>query len=211
MDTPHAATGEGRRGREIGLAAQVTLLWAGSRLWLALIYAGLRVLTRLPLLPAPAVVGEMWDIHHYLEIARQGYAYTPGSTAIQNVAFFPLWPMVLRLLGWIVGAGEPGNGGALGSAALPWAGSLAASLLFLAALLALARWMEGAASRRGESGDTGRRTILLTVTLLAFFPTSLYFSLPYTESLFLLLSVAAFLAWESGRWAGRRWRACCWG
>ncbi len=36
--------------------------------------------------------------------------------------------------------------------------------------------------------------------LLALFPTSLFFGAPYTESLFLLLSVGAFYAARTGRW-----------
>lgn len=183
MDTPHAAAGEGSRDRPAGLALPITLCWAGSRLWLILLYAALRLSGHgwiKPLADLPIA----WDASHYLEIARQGYAYHPGLASVQNVAFFPLWPMLLRLLGWGVGGGV-----------LPWAACLGASLLFLCALLLLARWM---------SAFAGRRQTLLTVALLAFFPTSLYFSLPYTESLFLLLSLAAFEAWGAGRW---RWAA----
>src|SRR5204862_381589 len=40
-----------------------------------------------------------------------------------------------------------------------------------------------------------------TVLLLAFAPVAFFFSAPYTESVFLLASVGAFLAARSGRWA----------
>src|SRR5207244_4101387 len=39
------------------------------------------------------------------------------------------------------------------------------------------------------------------VLLLAFAPVAFFFSAPYTESLFLVLSVGAFLAARTGRWA----------
>ena len=40
-----------------------------------------------------------------------------------------------------------------------------------------------------------------TLMLLAFFPTAFFYGIPYTESLFLLLPVAAFLAARTGHWA----------
>ena len=40
-----------------------------------------------------------------------------------------------------------------------------------------------------------------TVWLVALFPAALYFGAPYSESLFLLVSVGAFYAARTGRWA----------
>ena len=49
-----------------------------------------------------------------------------------------------------------------------------------------------------EIGERYARPVLM---LLAFFPTAFFFGIPYSESMFLLLAVAAFLAARMGRWA----------
>lgn len=49
--------------------------------------------------------------------------------------------------------------------------------------------------------ELGREIALSTLLLISFFPASLFFGIPYTESLFLLLSVGSFYAARLGRWA----------
>ncbi len=49
--------------------------------------------------------------------------------------------------------------------------------------------------------ELGRRIAGATVWLLALFPAAVYFGAPYSESLFLLVSVGAFYAARTGRWA----------
>jgi hypothetical protein len=54
--------------------------------------------------------------------------------------------------------------------------------------------------------ELGRPLARPTLLLLAVFPAALYFGAPYAESLFLALSVGAFYAARTGRWA---WAGTC--
>lgn len=125
-----------------------------------------------------------WDSLHYLAIAYDGYgesqAGLPPATA--RPAFFPLFPGAVHVLSGF--AASPG---------LVLVVAYALSLTcFMGALVLLHRLASI------ELGETYARPALM---LLAFFPTAFFFGLPYTESLFLLLAVGAFLAARSGRWA----------
>ena len=123
-----------------------------------------------------------WDSDWFLRIAEHGYSW-PSSTP----AFFPLYPFLVAGLGWVL-LGHDVLAGLVISLA---AGAAAFALLY--------RLTEG---RLGEGA--ARRTVLF----LAVAPTSLFFGAVYSESLFLLLAVAAFLAAERGRFwqAGRAGR-----
>jgi hypothetical protein len=120
-------------------------------------------------LAAPAV---RWDSLHYLDIAQHGYARAAST------AFFPLYPMLVRGLGYVLRS-DVAAGVAISLAAL------AVALVLLHRLTAL---------------ELGRRAADVTVALLAFAPLSLFFSAVYTESLFLALSVGSIYAARRGRW-----------
>ncbi len=120
-------------------------------------------------LVAPAA---RWDSVWYLVIASDGYLDD------ERAAFFPLYPLLLRLAGAVVGS--PVIGGAVVSL-----------LAFLAALYFLHRLTEL------ELGPDAARA---TVWLCALFPMSFFFSAVYSESLFLLLSVGAVYAARLRRW-----------
>ena len=121
-----------------------------------------------------------WDSVWYLAIAQGGY-----DTA-QSTAFFPLYPLLVRTL---APTGDPG--------ALLFA-SYAVSILALAGALYLLR--------RLAELELGAAAARRTVFLLALFPGALWFGVPYSESVFLLLSVGAFYAARTGRWA---WAGAC--
>jgi Mannosyltransferase (PIG-V) len=125
------------------------------------------------LLVSPAA---RWDAYWYLRIATDGYG-TPHDHA--QAAFYPLYPLLMRTGGWIVGS--PLVAGILVSLAC-----LLGALVLLHRLAAL------------ELGEAYARP---TVLLVAFFPSALFFSAVYSESLFLLVSVGAFLAARRERWA----------
>jgi hypothetical protein len=120
-------------------------------------------------LSAPAV---RWDAVWYLDIARDGY--TSGLHAV----FFPLYPLVVRAVSFVLGS-------------LIVAGVVVSCVAFLAALVAL---------RRLTEHELGARAADRTVWLMALFPASLFFSAVYAESLFLALTVGAFLSAREGRW-----------
>ncbi len=116
-----------------------------------------------------------WDSGWFLAIAHHGYAASGESTA-----FFPSYPLAMRGLGWFL----------LGHDLL--AGVLISLLASAVAFVYL--WRLGL-SLVGE--EATRRGLLY----LAIFPTSLFLIAAYSESLYLLFSVAAFEAAVSRRWA----------
>lgn len=117
-----------------------------------------------------------WDAVWYLSIAQSGYR--GGGSSLS--AFFPLYPVAVR-----AAAGELRSGAALLLTA--YAVSAAA---FVAALVLLHKLVEL------ELGPGLARPVLL---LVALWPTSFFFSAPYSESLFLALSVGVFYAARTRR------------
>jgi Mannosyltransferase (PIG-V) len=124
-----------------------------------------------------------WDAVWYLRIADSGY----GDSA-PRAAFFPLYPLLTRSVAAVAGGSE---------AALLIASYAVSLAAFLGALTLLHRLV---------SLELGRRFAAPTLLLLAVFPAALYFGAPYAESLFLLVSVGAFYAARTGRWA---WAGAC--
>ena len=132
---------------------------------------------RLHELGAAIDVWARWDSDWYLRIAESGYDW-PSSTP----AFFPLYPLLVGVLGRLLGG-------------LFLLAGLVVSLVAAAAAFALLYRL--VAARLGP--DDARRSVLY----LAVFPTSLFLGAVYGESLFLALAVATFLLAERGRigWA----------
>ena len=118
----------------------------------------------------------VWDCYWYGDIAEHGYQAHPevlnfgGPAGIANWAFFPLYPMLIGGLEKLV---------PIPSAVL---GAIVSPLLTLAAAL-LSRPLFG----------EDRRGYFLFAALLLCGPFSFYFSTLYSESLFLLLTVLAFV------------------
>jgi hypothetical protein len=112
-----------------------------------------------------------WDAVHYLSIAAQGYQGT-------EPAFFPLYPLLIRIVGHFTGNELI-------------AGLLVSNACFFFALLYLYKLLEHEYDR-----VVARRAIFY----ISIFPTAIYFSAVYTESLFLFLTVASFYYMRSQRW-----------
>lgn len=125
------------------------------------------------LLVSPAA---RWDSVWYLTIAQDGYG---DAQSHAQAAFYPLYPLAMRAGGWVVGSPL-------------MAGILISLACFLGALVLLHRLVAL------ELGEAYARPAVL---LVAFFPSALFFSAVYSESLFLLVSVGAFLAARRERWA----------
>ncbi len=117
---------------------------------------------------------ERQDALWFLRIATTGYRSADGSAA-----FFPLYPLVVRIVSGTLG-GRP-----LLAATLVSNGS------FLGALVVL---YDLTVREFGEA--VARRTLVY----LAIFPTAFFFLAPYSESLFLLLSLLAFRQARRDRW-----------
>ncbi len=118
---------------------------------------------------------EREDALWFLRLATSGYATTDGSAA-----FFPLYPQLIRIVAWLPGVGP------LGAALLISNGAFYVALVLMHAL-----------GRLEFSVETARKAVLF----LAIFPTAFFFLAPYTESTFLLLSLAAFWYARRDRWA----------
>ena len=119
-----------------------------------------------------------WDSDWYIRIAQGWYDWPSGTPA-----FFPLYPGLVGVLGRILDGHYV----------------LAGVLLSLVAGTAAAVLLDRLAADRLGAGVADR-----TVVYFALFPTSLFLSAVYSESLFILLAIATFLAAERGRlgWAG---------
>lgn len=115
-----------------------------------------------------------WDSTWFLQIADHGYG-DGGARA----AFFPLYPLAVRVAGFVTGSALVG--GVLVSVAC-----LLGALVLLHRLTALELDIPAADA---------------TVWLVALFPVSFFGSAVYSESLFLLLSVGAVYAARTDRWA----------
>lgn len=124
---------------------------------------------------ANAVVAPLarWDSGWYLQIAQGGYAHIR-----ERMAFFPLYPGLMHVLGWIVRSD-------LIAGVLISLVSLAAALALIERLVRL---------------DFGAEVAATTVVLIAFCPMAFYLSAVYTESLFLALTVGALYAARRERW-----------
>lgn len=125
---------------------------------------------------ALVTAAERQDAAWFLAIATRGYTTGDGSAA-----FFPLYPMLISAVARLPGIGP------LGAALLVSNACFAGALVMLHGLTRL----------EGMSRDVARTTVLL----VAIFPTAFFFLAPYTESTFLLLSVAAFWFARRDRWA----------
>jgi len=122
-----------------------------------------------------------WDSGWYFDIARRGYYFNPEGQS--SVAFFPLYPLLMRV------AAAPFGG----SDRAIWIAGVAISITaFVAALAVLHRLTE----RVLGDPEAARRTVLY----VAVFPFSLFFTRVYTESLFLLLTVLTIAAAYDKRW-----------
>jgi mannosyltransferase PIG-V len=123
-----------------------------------------------------------WDAVWYLQISQDGYAGGEPLPSDERAVFFPLYPLAIRAV-----AGFTGSAGA--SLIAAYVVSLAA---FLAALYLFYRLVEL---------ELGSEIARVAVLLLALSPWTMFFGAPYSESLFLLLTVGAFYAARTGRWA----------
>jgi hypothetical protein len=113
----------------------------------------------------------IYDSYNYAQIATEGY------NEDRLTAFFPLFPLIVRVIAEVSGMD------------VYWAGFVLSNFFFVCAMWLLYKLME----KRGLS----ERIRNLTLFVLAFFPSSYFFSAFYTESFFLFLALLAFRFWEN--------------
>ncbi len=126
--------------------------------------------------PSLVWVWANFDGRHFITIAEKGYSGT-------NFAFFPLYPLLINLLGRF-GLPPIYAGIAISSLATIF------SLFFLLKIVALDSY----------GGENKRRFFLETSFLLLFFPLGFILNSVYSDALFLLLTTAGFYYARSRHW-----------
>ncbi|MFG2293415.1 hypothetical protein [Streptomyces sp. NPDC048603] len=131
-----------------------------------------------------AVLGTSWDSVWYIGIAEHGYGRTqvwPEIGSVQSdLAFFPLYPGLMRVLDVLL----PGVGPAGAGLLVAWAAMVAGAV---------------GVYRVGEL-VAGARAGVLTVVMWGVLPHSVVLSLAYTEALLAALAAWALYAVLRGRW-----------
>ena len=122
------------------------------------------------------VFGSRWDTGFYVSIVEEGYLY--DVEPFPNVPFFPLLPLLMRL--FLPLTGDAVTAGILVANLALWG----AVVLFF--LLVREQWGERIANR--------------AVWYMLIFPAAFFGSAIYSESLFLLVTIGAFLAGRRGHW-----------
>ncbi|MDP9068258.1 MAG: hypothetical protein M3N53_07935 [Actinomycetota bacterium] len=113
-------------------------------------------------------VSWQWDGYWYFNIITEGYSWHPGMHS--NVAFFPLFPMLVRLIADIFSGVN-----------IFTLGVMVNHVIFFFALIAVWFYAEGKAGAQ----VAGRSVLLLSV-----FPTAFFFAAAYSEAVFLLMSAS---------------------
>lgn len=121
-----------------------------------------------------------FDTGHFQTIAWDGYAAVPGGRS--NIAYFPVYPMLMRFVGRLFGRHHAIY--FIAGIGVSWA----CFVLSIVALYYLARL------------DLSRRRAERAVLLTAVFPFAFFFGVAYSESTFLLFTVLAFYLFRTRRW-----------
>jgi hypothetical protein len=115
---------------------------------------------------------QRFDANWYLKIATRGYDASDGSTV-----YFPVYPLLIRAFSYFV--------------APMIAATLISNLALLGCLVLLYRLIVGL-----TDAEMARRSLIYFL----IFPTAFFLIAPYTESLFLLFTVASFYCATQRRW-----------
>ncbi len=114
-----------------------------------------------------------WDAEHYLYLSAAGYA-----AEARSIAFYPLWPLVIRAGAWLTGLSHVAVG------------------LVLANLCSLGGWL---LFHRVTARRWGEKLADMALAMLVAFPGALFFQFIYSEALFFLLVMGLWWALEQRR------------
>ena len=160
--------------------------WALHTQWRLFLWIGCVMLLSRLLILASAMVGSCltdslsklftaaishwvrWDAASYIDLAHYGYT----ASQPELLAYLPLYPLLVRMFAF------------LSFGHYVFAGFLVSNLSLLGASWALYHIV---------NDEYGERTARRAVMILMFSPLSLVFSVPYAESLFLMLTLLAVL------------------
>jgi hypothetical protein len=122
-------------------------------------------------------VSWQWDGFWFLSIINDGYSWQPGVHS--NVAFFPLYPMLVRLVSEV-----------FSTSSVLTVGVMVNHVVSLLAFVAVWFYAEHTANR-----EVAGRTVLL----LSVFPTAFFFSAGYSEPVFLLSCASCLVLLQRGK------------
>jgi len=121
-----------------------------------------------------------YDSGWYFGIARHGYEFVEGGRS--NLAFFPVYPLLMRYLGLALGGGRQN---------LYLAGVIISWVAFVLAMVMLYRL-----ARTYLPRVTAERVVVFA----AVFPFAFFYGVVYSEAAFLLFTVTAFYGFRTKRW-----------
>jgi Gpi18-like mannosyltransferase len=121
-----------------------------------------------------------WDSEWYATIVSQGYRYSDDPSVEGPTVFYPLYPLVTYVIKSLFGIDH--------FVAL----LLVANVAALAAALLMTKFV------KDELGD---ETALLSLAFFCFFPSSLFLSAGYTESLYLVFGLLSFILMSREKFA----------
>jgi hypothetical protein len=121
-----------------------------------------------------------YDAGWYHGIASQGYVFGAGGR--NNLAFFPVYPLLMRAGGWLLGGRQQD---------FYFAGIVVSWLAFAGAMVMLYRL---------ALLDLPRNAALRATIYAAVFPFAYFFGMVYSESLFLLALVTTAYGLRTRRW-----------
>jgi hypothetical protein len=124
-----------------------------------------------------------FDANWYAGIALDGYDWQSRLDRQQNVAFFPAYPLLMRVAGVLTGAGDERLPRSRRITRLTWAGLGVSLLAFV-----FAGWYFARLARETLGAERARPALVL----LAAYPFAAFFSAAYTESVFLLASLGCW-------------------
>jgi Gpi18-like mannosyltransferase len=120
-----------------------------------------------------------WDTTHYLNIAKEGYSSSTVNERHLLIAFFPLYPLLIKIFSYI------------------FQNYLISALIVSNAGYIFAAYFLYKLARIDYDSDESLRTVIY----FSIFPTAYFLHAPYTEGLFMALTIASFYYARNGKWA----------
>lgn len=118
----------------------------------------------------------VWDTKFYVSIAEDGYSnQVRPYTQVDNKGFLPLYPLLMGILSVVFFSGN-----------IHIAGIVVSNIFFILSFIYLKKLIES------EEGLKDKIEVNDVLTYMLLFPTSMFLSAIYPESLFLFLSILVF-------------------
>jgi len=124
-------------------------------------------------------IWNVWDTHHYLDLAQYGYSSSTADDRHLFIVFFPFYPFLIKIIALVVQ-------NYLLSALL------VSNIAYIFAVFYLYKLVRI---------DFEKEDALRTIIYFSIFPTAYFLHAAYTESLFLALTIASFYYARKDKWA----------